>query len=297
LNIEKKIIYLDTSILESENYFEGRKINILFNLAKENLIYLKMTDIVYREVLNRIENHAVKAVNLYKKQKLNFDREARILRNTNVLNEHFKKENFKDLKESAKQEIREKFNSVISDFSIEIIDSKVANIKEVLDDYFATKPPFKEGLKKTEFPDALSLNVIKIWCTNNSSDVIHLSNDKDFDDYKNESIDCSHDLSSLLELLFTENSDIKFEFISRIYEKSINEITESIESKLSEDLSSLAFSEIENDPWYEDAEVDFIEIYNNEIVIGVINEIEDESFSYEIEINIYFSVEVYYTDL
>lgn len=297
MTIEDKIIFLDTSIFESENYFEGRNINILFNLAKEDLIHLKITDIVYREVQNRIKNHTIKAVNLFKKQKLNFDREARILRNTSVLKNHFEKVNFKKLKETAKNGIQEKFHQVIDEFKIEIIDSSIVSIKEVLDDYFATNPPFKEGLKKTEFPDALSLNALKIWCDKNSNSVIHLSNDKDFDEYKSESIDCSHDLSSLLELLFTENSDIQFEFITTIYQKSVGEIIAKIEMELSEDLSSEAYSKIENDAWYEDVEVDFLEIYKTDVITSVINEIEEEAFSYEIEINIFFSVEAYYTDL
>lgn len=297
MTIEDKIIFLDTSVFESENYFEGRNINILFNLAKQKLIHLKITDIVYREVLARIENHAIKAVNLFKSQKLNFEREARILRNINVLSDYFKKINFKELKEKSKKEIQEKFHQVIDEFNIEIIDSSIADIKEVLGDYFETNPPFKDGLKKNEFPDAISLNAIKKWCEKTSNSVIHLSNDKDFDKYENEAIDCSHDLSSLLELLFTENSDIQYEFITAIYNKSIVEIEASIENELSEDLSSQAYSKIENDAWYEDVEVDFLEINEIEIIIGVINEIGEETFSYEIETNIYFSVETYYTDL
>lgn len=297
MTIEGKIIFLDTSIFESENYFEGRNINILFGLAKENLIHLKITDIVYREVLNRIEIHSIKAVNLFKKQKLNFDRDARILRNTNVLKHHFEKVNFKELKESVKEKIKGKFHYVIEEFKIEIINTNIANIKEVLDDYFATNPPFKDGIKKTEFPDALSLNAIKIWCEKSSNSVIHLSNDKDFDEYENEAIDCSHDLSSLLEFLFKESSDIQIELITAIYTKSLDEITTSIESLLPEDLNSLAYSKIENDAWYENVDIDFIEIYETQIIIGVINEIGNDSFSYEIEINIYFSVEAYYTDL
>lgn len=297
MTIEDKIIFLDTSIFESENYFEGRNINILFNLAKEDLIHLKMTDIVYREVLNRIQNHAVKAVNIYKKDKLNFEREARILRNISVLSEHFKRVDFKALKENAKKEIQEKFHQIIAEFKIEVIDTSIVDIKEVLEDYFETKPPFKDGLKKNEFPDALSINAIKKWCEQTSNTVIHLSNDKDFDEYKSEEIDCSHDLSSLLEFLFTENSDVQYEFITAIYKKSIVEVEISVEKELSEDLSSLAYSELENDAFYEDVEVDFLEINDFELEIGVINEIEDEGFSYEIEMNIIFSVEAYYTDL
>lgn len=295
--MEDKIIFLDTSVFESENYFEGRNMNILFNLAKQKLIHLKITDIVYREVLARIENHAIKAVNLFKSQKLNFEKEARILRNTNVLSDYFKKLNFTELKEKSKKEIQEKFHQVIDEFNIEIIDSSIANIKEVLGDYFETNPPFKNGIKKNEFPDAISLNTIKKWCEETSNSVIHLSNDKDFDKYEKKAIDCSHDLSSLLELLFTENSDIQYEFITAIYNKSIAEIEGCIEKELSEDLSSSAYSKIENDAWYEDVEVDFLELNEIEIIIGVINEIGEETFSYEIEMNIHFSVETYYTDL
>jgi len=295
--MEDKIIFLDTSIFESENYFEGRNINILFNLAKQNLIHLKVTEIVYREVLVRIENHAIKSVNLFKSQKLNFEKEARILRNTNVLSDYFEKTDFKELKEKSKREILEKFHQVIDEFNIEIVDSSIANIKEVLGDYFETNPPFKNGIKKNEFPDAISLNTIKKWCEETSNSVIHLSNDKDFDKYVKKAIDCSHDLSSLLQLLFTENSDIQYEFITAIYNKSIAEIEGSIVDELSEDLSSSAYSKIENDAWYEDVEVDFLEINEIEIIIGVINEIGEETFSYEIEMNIYFSVETYYTDL
>lgn len=271
--------------------------NILFNLAKQKLIHLKITDIVYREVLARIGNHTIKAVNLFKTQKLNFEREARILRNTSVLSDYFKKINFTELKEKSKKEIQEKFHHVIDEFNIEIIDTSIADIKEVLGDYFETNPPFKDGLKKNEFPDAISLNTIKKWCEKTSNSVIHLSNDKDFDKYENKTIDCSHDLSSLLELLFTENSDIQYEFITAIYNKSIAEIEASIANELSEDLSSSAYSKIENDAWYEDVEVDFLEINEIEIIIGVINEIGEETFSYEIEMNIHFSVETHYTDL
>lgn len=297
MTIEDKIIYLDTNIFESENYFEGRNINIIFNLAKEELIHLKITDIVYREILLRIESHAIKAVNLFKKDKLNFEREARILRNTSVLSEYFEKIDFKDIKEKAKSEIQEKFHQIIDKYKIEIVDTSIADIKEVLDDYFKTNPPFKDGLKKNEFPDALSINAVKKWCEKTSNKVIYLTTDKDFDEYKNDSIDSSHDLSSLLDLLFTENRSVKYEIITTIYEKSINEIELTIEKEITDDLSSLAYSELENDAFYEDVDVDLLEINDFEIEIALINEIEDKSFSYEIEMNIFFSVEAYYTDL
>lgn len=205
--------------------------------------------------------------------------------------------NFRKLKERAKKEIQGKLDQAIDEFKVQVLDTSIADVKEVLDDYFNTNPPFKEGLKKNEFPDALSLNAIKKWCEEMNESVIHLSYDKDFEGFKNAHIDCSQTLSSLLELLYTENTDIQHEIITSIYEKSIGIIEGSVEEEVLYDLSSLVYSEIENDPWYENVEIDFYGIEKIEDVIGVINEIEDDRFSYEIEMNIYFSVEAYYTDL
>ena len=295
--MENKIIFLDTSIFESENYFEGKNINILFNLAEQNLIQIKLTEIVYREILNRIENHTTKAINLYKKEKLNFEREARILRNINVLNQQFEKVDFKQLKEEAKSQIISKLNELISKYNIEIVNSNIINVDEIINDYFQTNPPFKDGLKKNEFPDAININTIKKWSENNTVSCFYISNDKDFANYKNELIDCTHNLPSILEYLYIENDQVQYEFITSIFEKSIFEIKSQIERDFTEDLNSLAFSELENDAFYEDVECDFLEINNIEINIGTINEIDDEIFSYEIELDIIFSVEAYYTDL
>lgn len=69
---QTQIVFIDTSIFESENYFEGRNINLLFHLSQEKLISLKITDIIYREIKKRLEEHSIKAINLYKKNKTRF---------------------------------------------------------------------------------------------------------------------------------------------------------------------------------------------------------------------------------
>lgn len=295
--MENKIIFIDTSIFESENYFEGKNINILFNLSKQGLVEIKITEIVYREILTRIENHITKAVNLYKKDKLNFEREARILRNVDILNHHFEKVDFKKIKEDAKEQIVTKFNEIVKNYNIEIINSDIADINEIINDYFEIKPPFKDGLKKNEFPDAININTIKKWCEINNVTSVYITNDKDFANYKNEFVNCSHSLPSILEFLYTEDDDIQYEFITSIFKKSIFEIKSKIEEDFIDDLNLLAFSNLENDAFYEDVECDFLEINEINVIIGTINEIEDEIFSYEIEMDITFSVEAYYTDL
>lgn len=294
--MSNRIIFLDTSILESENYFEGRNINLLFHLSQQNLIDLKITDIVYREIINRLTNHIIKATNLFKTQKISFENDARILRNIKTLEGYFKKVDFKKVKENAISEIKQKFEEILKNNSIEIIDTSIANIKEITDDYFATKPPFKEGLKKTEFPDAISINTIKLWCIQNSKECFFISNDKDFELYRNSNINCKYNLSSLLEFLYKENNNIQFEVINKIYHNSKVEIEESINSMLLGDIEAATYNYLDNNYWMEDLELNFIEIDNLEIVKSIINEVEETNFTFEMEISISYSVEPEFID-
>ncbi len=293
------IIFLDTSIFESENYFEGRNINLLLHLSQQNLIDLKITDIVYREIINRLANHVIRATNLFKTQKISFENEARILRNINILNEHFKKVDFKQIKENAVLEIKQKFEEILKNNSIEIIDTSIANLKEIIDNYFETQPPFKEGAKKTEFPDAISVNSIKLWCIKNSKTCFFISNDKDFEHYKDQNINCNYNLSSILEFLYKENNDVQSEVISKIYDKLKNEVQSYLysDSTILNSLESSVYNYINDDPWYEDVTVNFVDVEEVEIDIAIINEIKEKEFTYEIEANITFTVETDYIDL
>ncbi len=297
--MSNRIIFLDTSIFESENYFEGRNINLLFHLSQQNLIDLKITDIVYREIINRLTNNIIKATNLFKTQKISFENDARILRNIKTLKDYFKKVDFKKIKENAVSEIKQKFEEILKNNSIEIIDTSIANIKEITDDYFATKPPFKEGLKKTEFPDAISINTMKLWCIQNSKECFFISNDKDFENYKDKNINCSYNLSSILEFLYKENNDVQFEVISKIYDKLKDEVLSYLysDSAIVNSLESTVYNHINDDAWYEDVTASFHNVEEIEIEIALINEIKEKEFTYEIEANITFTVEVDYIDL
>lgn len=294
---QTQIVFVDTSIFESENYFEGRNINLLLHLSQEKLISLKITDIIYREIQKRLEEHSTKAINLYKNQKIEFNQEARILRNINLLNDQFKKDNIKSLKENSKQLLLQKFDEVIKDNNIEIINTSIADVSEILDDYFAVNSPFKDGNKKNEFPDAFNINTIKHWCKNNFCDCFFITNDKDFTNYKHAQIDCEFNLSTLLEFLYIENSDVKEEIFNRIYQDSLGEIEYATESALIGNLESSAFEILYNDPWIEDLEVNFHAFEETEFSIALINEIKTNSFIYEIELNIKYSVDCSYTDL
>ena len=58
-------------------------------------------------------------------------------------------------KENARKNAKDVFNKFLKDCNVEILDTVNVNAEEILDDYFAVRPPFENSdKKKNEFPDA-----------------------------------------------------------------------------------------------------------------------------------------------
>lgn len=185
MNIETDIVFIDTGVFEKENFFRGHKIKKISELSKERAIKVKLTDITYREIKNRMYKNLQFARTLYKKFGETINVDAKILKNDSDFN------NFYPLKkldvEAIYQKLEIQLNNFIKDSYIEIIDSSTGSITEVFSQYFEKKAPFGEGQKKDEFPDAFTLSAIKSWCKSNKKKAYIISTDNDIIKYKNES--------------------------------------------------------------------------------------------------------------
>lgn len=292
----KHIIFIDTSIFESENFFKGRKLNNLCELSREGLVELKITDIVYNEIIQRIHANIEKAEIAFKKAHNLIDREGKIAKNIPDYEQLYPLPKI-DV-DATFEKLKTQLDSFIKQNSIEIVDSSISSTSDVFKDYFSTKPPFKEGKKKSEFPDAFTYSTIKEWGSSNKKRVYLISNDSDFDDLTDENIDCSYNLSTILDLVSREIDEKHTDYIENIYENSKREIIYALEKEFTDELSNSVYRDLENDPFIEDADVGFPEDIDVAIGIGVINEIIlNKSFSYEVESIITFSISVEYTDL
>ena len=54
-----------------------------------------------------------------------------------------------------------------------------ASIPDVMNDYFAGRPPFGKGKKKAEFPDALVISALRTWCSKYRRQIYIVSEDQD----------------------------------------------------------------------------------------------------------------------
>ncbi len=55
------------------------------------------------------------------------------------------------------------------------------DLPSILDDYFAGRPPFGSGRKKSEFPDAVAASALRIWCEAHSQRMHIVSGDSDWE--------------------------------------------------------------------------------------------------------------------
>ena len=292
----KHIIFVDTSVFESENFFKGRRLKHLCDLSKNGQIEVKITDIIYNEIVQRINSNILKAQTAFKRANSLINGEGKVLKNINDFNDFYPLP-MVDI-ESTQLKLKSQLDLFLKENLIEIISSSISDIQEVFQNYFETKAPFKEGKKKNEFPDAFTYNTICKWSQSNNKKVYIISNDSDFNELTTDKVDCSYILSTILDLISREIDDKHTEFIESVYEDSLLEITSSLESDFKDELTDAVYNKILHDPFYEEPEVEIPTDIEVEIVIGVINEIViDSSFSYEVESNITFSISVEYTDL
>lgn len=190
-----KNIFLDTNIYEKFNFLHGTKIHNLFEYSKKGIVKLYMTKISYLELRERIQVNLEKAV---KEQKGFVDsiNKTRILRNLNRYDNIVKPTlNIPE----ALNEIFKKLDNLIECCDVELIDSNIVDTESVFDLYFRSLSPFSIHDKKYEFPDAFIIKTVDKWCEINSTKMIFVTKDNDFNNYKSSRIIFKHDLIELLD--------------------------------------------------------------------------------------------------
>lgn len=149
----RDIIILDTSIFIKENFLHGNKIKSLINLSKKGEIDLYITEITYEEILINFK----KCIDAALFAKKTFDSKHKVLKNISSLSTFFSELEENMIMEQFKTEI----DNLINEDIIKKIPYTSLNIGNVFKKYFNTDPPFSDGNKKAEFPDAFSIELIK----------------------------------------------------------------------------------------------------------------------------------------
>ena len=263
-------VFLDTSIFVSNNFFDGHNIKELIKKAHENEIKLFTSEIVLLEVKSQIKRKIAEARSFLKK-KID-DKSLWILRNTNYLND------LQSLKKiNADEEsliLCGKIDALVSGIPIYIIPYKEIDLTPIIDDYFNENPPFKNGEKKYEFPDAFILASINLWCSKNKKEMILVSHDKDWERFNSKYFKIYNEVGTLLKYIIDISEQKKekqkqIEYIDYLFKNSEEKILESIKEYLEDIMGTFdGGDEVEIDSCNIDKleiiDYDFIDITNRE---------------------------------
>jgi hypothetical protein len=154
-----KNIFLDTSAIVAQNFdFRSPALVALEKLARDGEARLLVTSITIREVESNIRDRIATAETALTRVKTNHP----ILKNIPDISVQAILAPF-DAARAAGQLI-DAFSEYRQRTGTEIVPLTSASAEEVFDSYFARRPPFGDGKKKSEFPDAFTISALESWC-------------------------------------------------------------------------------------------------------------------------------------
>ena len=283
-------IFIDTSIFESNNFIESKRIKEVYKLAEKGHIKVVLPELTYDEILNRVSKNVEESSQKFKK----YRNDTRILRNIPSLSKKF--EPFDN--ESAEKELKAILKEKFTDSDFEIIDYPTLNIEGIFKSYFEKKFPFGSGGKKNEFPDAFALKSVEIWAEENKTKVLAFSKDNDMLNYQSEHLEIIQDFDLYL-------SDKIKEIEGASHKKRLDQIEDIIKNspdKIQKEIKDWIESQLDDDTKYWDYS-NYFEVHDlsiKEIETDIedynITNISDEYISVEIRVWINYRVEIIIDD-
>lgn len=225
------IAFIDSQVYIQEhfNFSEKGKFEMLKKHINKGRIRILTSDIVCKEVerkiTERVEN-AKSSINGLQKS-LAFVK----------CHESGKFNPSKDLEldwDSILEQAIGTFHQYLKELNVTHLDSETINLPEVISDYFEGRSPFNKAKKKSEFPDAFNISMLKHFASSHRN-VYCVSGDKDLDDIPN--IRRLTSLDDLLTLVVEiDKLSIKYPILNNIGDIVSQKIIDRLDEKLLEEM-------------------------------------------------------------
>lgn len=231
---EIKAIAIDTCIFEGKQFqFEYGILNSLSQFRNSEIRIL-----IPEIILNEIQGHMIEETS---KIFSDMNKSIKQMQKISLINPENKEEISKNIfhdftpethSKKRLDEFLEKVNCLV------LKTSNNFDLRSLVNLYFKKEPPFK--YKKNEFPDAIALLNLNEYAVENRTDIIVISNDKDWISFceKNERLHSIDDLTKALSL-FHDSDKLKnfcHFFTNEIFEPQDNEFSNEIKDSIDEQL-------------------------------------------------------------
>jgi len=173
-NLKARNVFIDTEVFEASNFnFHSTHLSELVRLAQSNFVKVFLTTITLGEVHAHIVEKINEASSKLKKLR---SEEGRILQNLPNYEVVLKRMD----RQKCIDEVEAQFKEFLANAKAAVIDTRSVDVEHIFRDYFGLKPPFGEGRKKEEFPDAFAQHALSNWCEQNKCDMYVISANRDW---------------------------------------------------------------------------------------------------------------------
>lgn len=217
-------VFIDTSIFVAEGYVKGKSIATLFEAAQEEKIHILMPDITEYEIRRHLHEDVEKKSGRGHTEEL----KKSFMYAVGDLRKHIESLMAVDV-DSLTEMVEKELDLQFSRADIERLSlPKGFDFAEILEDYKALKAPFSTK-KKSEFPDAVALRQLEVWCKSNNETCVLLASDPDFKAYKSDCLEHKN-LSEFVASLEEYEKMISPEKLSTLFAASKESMEEGIRS-------------------------------------------------------------------
>jgi hypothetical protein len=166
-------VFLDTSVLAGQQYnFSSAALSSFIPVAKAASLELLLPDPTEREIRRQIEKRSVDALNALE----NARRLAPFLSKW----EHFPQKKSAISDWAVRRVAFKELGEFLRQFNVKKLGYSDVNVSEVMGWYDNVKPPFREGKKRKEFPDAFAVAILAAYASKTGSRIAVVSEDPDF---------------------------------------------------------------------------------------------------------------------
>ncbi len=277
--------FIDTSVFKREHFdFSSRKLKSLHKIIDDGHGKIYITNIVQNEVEKKIREDTNKALDILTGNKI------RILKNLSgePFIKFFQTIDAGDCTQNISSQLIDQFHSFLRQYKVEIIATDSVSIPNIFADYFAKAPPFGEGSKAKEFPDAFSFAALSDWCKKNGERMYVISSDNDLAKAceKSENLFHLESIPKFIDLLVREDEDEKTtSFIEDLFSKTNITLVERIRS----DIEGSVYVLGDRIGTVNNISIEGIEILNTALL-----DVQDDIALVEVETGVHFEAETTY---
>ncbi|MTJ09644.1 PIN domain-containing protein [Anabaena sp. UHCC 0204] len=309
-----RLVTLDTQVFNSYNFhYNSKPFQTLVKLSQEEKIRLLLTSVTLDELRAHIIEGAKLASEAVKTGINHLDNtrskptkgkeKIKISKNSDLLYEFKKKvqelvPNF----EQIKHELLDKLEIFLQETDFQKIEVDQVSVVDIFENYFSGNPPFGEGKKKSEFPDAFALLALKKEAKDRKKIIYVVSGDSDWEKFCSSSEDLCWigNLDELLENIIRETDSDEVDVCYELYRDKENEIERYIEDKFSDLDFSIDLSGSSLIEWgSEEIEVNVNSVYiiNSSLVEIDDSDLDQPSVVFELEAEVNYDANVSYESL